>query len=503
MRTRRLCALLLACVLLLTGCAGFAQTDTAPDDTADPTGPAGPVQQVPDAAPLSYGFAYSATAGWNPYTCMEQENRTIFPLLYEGLFEIAPDFTATPVLCRSYTMSDDEKTYVFTLDPDARFTDGSLLTTADVIASYACAEEGGYYESRFDHIVSYEATDLHTLTVTLDTACGDLPLLLDIPIVKAGTQLRLRPTGSGAYTVQNAPVRLAPAASHWRGAGLLFDGETISLTVTASESDVRDAFELRDISLVCTDPTAGTACVYHSDYELWTCPTTVMVYLGFNLDSSLFSDAAVRAGITHLIDRDTIISQEFGGFAVAATLPASPLAPCYDRSLAVRYGYDPDAFDLEVTQTEDATLIVNAGDTARVNAAKRIVAALAEAGIHLTVSALPPEQYEEALLYGNYDCYLGEIRLTADFNLEQFFRLYGSARFGIHGHEEALDAAMKMLENAGNAYDLHKLIMDEGLLCPILFKNYAVYCVRGTFSDVTAGPYNVFYKAPEAAPAEE
>ncbi len=504
MRTRRLSALLLACVLLLTGCAGLSQTDTAPDDTADPAGPTGPAQQqAPDESPLSYGFAYSATAGWNPYTCMEQENRTIFPLLYEGLFEIAPDFTATPVLCESYTMSDDEKTYVFTLNPDARFTDGSLLTTTDVIASYEYAEEDGYYESRFDHIVSYEATDTYTLTVTLDTACGDLPLLLDIPIVKAGTQLRLQPTGSGAYVVQKTPIRLEPSANHWRGAELLFDGEAISLTATSSESDVRDAFELRKIALVCTDPSAGTACVYHSDYELWTCPTTVMVYLGFNLESELFSDAAVRAGITHLIDRDTIISQEFGGFAVAATLPASPLAPCYDRSLAVRYGYDPDAFDLNVTQTEEAVLIVNAGDTSRVNAAKRIVSSLAEAGIHLTVSALPPEQYEEALLYGLYDCYLGEIRLTADFNLEQFFRLYGSARYGIRGHEEALDAAMKMLENAGNAYDLHELIMEEGLLCPILFKNYAVYCARGTFSDVTAGPYNVFYTAPELAPAEE
>lgn len=503
MNMRRLCALVLACALFLCGCTGLPQPEGTAGSEDAPVGPTGAAQQSPEATPLCYGFAYSATAGWNPYSCMEQENRTIFPLLYEGLFEVAPDFTASPVLCESYTMSDDEKTYVFQLNPDARFTDGSLLTTTDVIASYEYAEQDGYYESRFDHIASYEATGLHTLTVTLNAACGDLPLLLDIPIVKAGTQLRLRPTGSGAYVVLNAPTRLEPAASRWRDTALLFDGGEISLTATISEADVRDAFELRKIALVCTDPTAGTACVYHSDYELWTCPTTVMVYLGFNQESELFSDAAVRAGITHLIDRDTIISEEFGGFASAATLPASPLAPCYDRSLALRYGYDPACFEAEVNQTEEAILIVNAGDTARLNTAKRIAAALTEVGIHLTVSALPPEQYEQALLYGLYDCYLGEIRLTADFNLEQFFRIYGSARFGIHGHEEALDAAMKMLENAGNAYDLHELVMDEGLLCPILFKNYAVYCARGAFSDVTAGPYNVFYKAPALAPAEE
>ena len=36
-----------------------------------------------------------------------------------------------------------------------------------------------------------------------------------------------------------------------------------------------------------------------------------------------------------------------------------------------------------------------------------------------------------------------------------------------------------MLENSGNAYDLHKWVMDKGWICPVLFKSYAVYTTRG------------------------
>ena len=50
------------------------------------------------------------------------------------------------------------------------------------------------------------------------------------------------------------------------------------------------------------------------------------------------------------------------------------------------------------------------------------------------------------------------------------------------------------MENSGNFYDLHRLIMDEGLLCPILFKTRAVMTDRGSVSGLTPAPVNVFYQ---------
>ena len=42
-----------------------------------------------------------------------------------------------------------------------------------------------------------------------------------------------------------------------------------------------------------------------------------------------------------------------------------------------------------------------------------------------------------------------------------------------------------MLENSGNAYDLHKWVMDKGYLCPVLFKSYAVYTTRGAAANLS------------------
>ena len=60
-----------------------------------------------------------------------------------------------------------------------------------------------------------------------------------------------------------------------------------------------------------------------------------------------------------------------------------------------------------------------------------------------------------------------------------FFREGGSLSYGglSSGTMVALCAAM--LENSGNAYDLHKWVMDKGMICPVLFKSYAVYTTRG------------------------
>ena len=491
MNIRSLLAGLLAIALLLGGCAAqeISGADT-PDAPAGAQDDAAAPEQT-EAAAVHYAVPYSEADGWDPYTCRGQENRALFALLYEGLFEVTPEFDFSGVLCSDYAVSDDEKTWTFTIDSAARFSDGTPLTAAAVVTAYDAARASDMYKSRFSHILSYEATDTRTLTVTLDTAHGSLPLLLDIPVVKTGL------IGSGPYV--RSGQALTASKNWWQTGDAPLGGADITLCETDSETAVRDAFELRQVTLVATDPTSGSACVYHSDYELWTCPTSVMVYLGFNRQSDVFSDAALRADVTHLIDRERIVTEDFSGFALPASLPASPLAAQYDRGLAAQYAYDPDAFSAAVPETE-ITLLVSSGDGCRVAAANRIAAAMEEAGFVVTVSSLPSDEYKKALENGTYDCYLGEIRLTADFDLAAFLSPTGAAAYGIGGAETAMLRNTKMLENAGNAYDLHKQIMDDGLLCPVLFKSGAIYTVRGTVPDgLTAAPYNLFYRAKDEA----
>ena len=64
------------------------------------------------------------------------------------------------------------------------------------------------------------------------------------------------------------------------------------------------------------------------------------------------------------------------------------------------------------------------------------------------------------------------------------FLLIIALAFGGLENGTALTLCAGMLENSGNAYDLHKRIMDQGYLCPILFKSYTVYTTRGAAQDL-------------------
>ena len=49
------------------------------------------------------------------------------------------------------------------------------------------------------------------------------------------------------------------------------------------------------------------------------------------------------------------------------------------------------------------------------------------------------------------------------------------------------------LANHGNYYSLHKAVADDGRLCPVLVRSYAVYAERGLLTGLTPARDSVFY----------
>lgn len=450
-------------------------------------------------------LAYQAEYGLNPYTTVSLCNRTILSLLYEPLYLVNSSFQPEPVLAAETELSEDGRTATITLRSGVKFHSGKTLTAQDVVYSFEQAKACDYYGNRFIHIDSFTALDARTLAVVNDTSFETVALLLDFPIIRDGTVEAASPDGTGPFVWTKGSSTKLERSETWWGEEWVLDCQRVELTLCDTSTDIRDNFEYGQVNLVCTDPNSAAYATYHSDsdYELWSCNTTVMQYIGFNHNSKVWSSDALCAAVTYAVDRDTIVAQDLGGFAIASALPASPLSPGYDAGLAADYHYDLETFQamLEEAQIEDYTgdgildiyykgyaipvegeMIVSASSPQRLQTANRIAGALNELGFDITVSALDDSEFQEALLYGNYDLYYGEVRLSANFDLGSFFREGGSLSYGglSSGTMVALCAAM--LENSGNAYDLHKQIMDRGMLCPILFKSYAVYTTRGAAS---------------------
>ena len=53
--------------------------------------------------------------------------------------------------------------------------------------------------------------------------------------------------------------------------------------------------------------------------------------------------------------------------------------------------------------------------------------------------------------------------------------------------------SQQALENHGNYFTLHKQVMDQGLICPVLFRSYAIFASRGRVSNIEPTRDSIFY----------
>jgi len=494
-----LCLLLVLCLLPLWGCgtesAPYTPTGSGLAQEGDYTAPQG---YSPELEDQSLELIYYPGRSMNPYLCTDFTNRALFSLLYQSLFTVDRSYTPEPQLVKSFRISEDMRTYTMTLE-NATFADGTALTTADVLASLEAAKASRYYGGRFTHIsaVSGEGSNL---VFSLATPMENLPVLLDIPIVKAAEVNLDAPMGSGPYRLDTTshPAILRRNTNWWCKAELAVNSPAIALQVATTVTGVRDAFEFEGLGLVCADPGSDQYADYRCDYELWDCENGIFLYLACNMESEVFSNPAVRSALVKAIDRDSLAGAYYRGFAYASALPASPLSPYYSAPLAAKYSYDGGTALTEAVSDarksgHEIVLLVNKDDSLRVRVAKDIQNMLSVAGLKVTLSEKNASEYEKALKGKTYDLYLGQTKLSPNMDLTAFFSNKGSLNYGGIS-DVALNALCKeALANYGNYYTLHKSVLDDGRLCPILFRSYAVYATRGLLTGLTPSRDNIFY----------
>lgn len=493
---KRIIAILLLLCLLLAGCgmeeSPYVPTGDGLSNGENPTDPTTPQEKA------ELKLAYDPNAGFHPYTCTNPTNRMLLSLVYQGLFSVDAQYHVHPVLCKSFDLSPDMRTYTFYLER-AAFSDGQYLTAEDVVASLRAARENGYYAGRFTHIRTIDAIAADAVRITVDTPSENLPVLLDIPIIKRTELKEQIPLGTGPYILtENAGQKqLRRQVAWWCGGRLETSDPEIELVPGSSPSEIRDLFEFSKLGLVLTDAGSDSYVDFRGDYELWESENGLFLYIGINEKSKVFKDDALRIHLTHAIDRDTLVTEYFRDFAHAATLPASPLSPYYNSTLAARYGYAPERFAEAVanSEIEDKTVVflVNKDDSRRTRVARAIKKWLEEGGLTVTMSELPGGEFRKALAEGKFDLYLGQTKLSPNMDLTEFFREDGALSYGGMDDVAAYAMSLEALANSGNYQSLHELVMDNGYLCPILFRSYALYARRGLLSGLAPARDHVFY----------
>ena len=446
----------------------------------------------------SLSLTYYPEKSLNPYAASDYTNRVLMPLVYQSLFQVDSRYTAVPILCSGYRVSRDMKTYTFYLE-EATFSDGSALTAGDVAASLQAARESEMYKGRLGYVSAISETADGGVEIKLSTSYENLPLLLDIPIVKASQVNDDRPLGTGPYYYEErlTGLCLLRRTDWWCSADMIVTASYIPLVEAESNAQIRDNFEFGAVSVVCADPGSPNYVDYHSDYELWACENNVFLYIGCNEKSGVFSNKTLRQALTHAIDREKLAETYYLGFAQATTLPASPNSPQYHKVLASQYGYNAALFaqavaDAQLEEGTTVSILVNKGDSRRVQVAKAIAKMLTDCGLPATVSEQSGTNYTRALKNGSYDLHLGQTTLSPNMDLTAFYSTSGALCYGGMSDAAILAICKEALANSGNYETLYRMVMDDAMLCPVLVRSYAIYVQRGLFDTFSPARDNLF-----------
>jgi peptide/nickel transport system substrate-binding protein len=325
-----------------------------------------------------------------------------------------------PWLAESWEMSEDGKTWTFTLRPDVRWHDGQPFTAYDVAFTFAYVREHEaeiIWSGEIAKVQDVQAADEHTVCLTLsDPVAGPhFNLFGSVPIIPkhvweevedpvkylapdavVGTGPFVLETYSkeeGLYVYQKNP-------NFWGGTvvvdTLVFPKvQDAALALQAGEIDMASFWgnEITVVEQFESDP----------DYAILPGPSFWVLQIIFNLERAPFDQVALRKAVAYAIDRQRIVDQVTHGGAVVANLGiVSPSTEWANPDLP-QYLHNP-AKAREILQdaglANQAVTIIQSGWDRE---AELIQADLEAIGLQVTVKSGDRSTVDGLLKEGNFD----------------------------------------------------------------------------------------------------
>lgn len=342
-----------ATALALAGCSVEQPIEPgpAPADPADDNAPTEPVAaQSGVARTLTAAVAYEGSDP-NPIGTSSGVFLAAGWHVFEGLYELnMHTYRAECGLAADAPVQIDDLEYEVTLREDTVFSDGSPLTSADVVNAFERNGESDLYGAFLSFITTVSAPDERTVRFKLNAPMGSvlqerLALVRVFPATLTDEELASKPVGSGpwCYETINAADggRISFTANHRYTGPWPATCERMEWSVLLDDTRRTDELIDKDVMVMEAAPVVRAEELADAGATVEWVPGFNLPFLMFNCEKPPFDDVRVRQALLYAIDVDSLIGTYMAGHARAATSLLPDYFRHYHRAATV-YSYDPE-----------------------------------------------------------------------------------------------------------------------------------------------------------------
>ena len=404
----------LGALVLMAGC-GSGSGGSSPSSSA--SGSAG--------APVHGGnlvfAAVQDAQSMNATTVFDNNSIWIFEQIYQPLYTVTNNGKGVmPWLATGYKVSANKKVYTFTLRPGVKFSNGKLMTSADVKFSIDQNRKAAKGWAYLDTAIK-SVQDPSPETVVINLKYPWAPLLADLSLFANGivpnnyggeteAQFYTHPIGTGPfkwdYWHKGSALKLVRNPFYWQPGKPYLN----SITWADVPNDNTRQLQLKG-GQAQIDQTPAWSTVS----SLKSTPGIIMHlfnstqtnYLAFNELRKPFQDAHVRKAISLAIDRNALVKAVLFGNGKPANSLFPPQVPYYDPSTP-GYQFNLAQAKQQMAQSSvphgfSTTILIPAGNSDYLTISTILQAELKPLGIKVNIQQLDPNTANANFQAQKYD----------------------------------------------------------------------------------------------------
>lgn len=318
---------------------------------------------TPGTAPHKYGGSVTETTFSNalaiqPLLTSDSASTSFNTMVYASLLKFTPKLELTGELAESYSFADDGSSITMSLRPNAQWSDGAPLTSADVLFTWEKMRDPNVrfpFRSLYDGVFrSVEAPDARTVVFNLKDQCG--PALITaagfMPVPKhifesvdinENPHNLKPPVSSGPWVLQewvkDSHAIFAANERYWAGRPNL---DTYVIKTVPDQTAAYTQFRTAEVDVSDIDPSQFEEALRlpHANTFRYFTAGAAWDYIGFNLRDPRFQDVRVRHAFSHAMDRSRMIDTIRQGFSKPQYSIFPVTSPVFSDDVA-RYDFDP------------------------------------------------------------------------------------------------------------------------------------------------------------------